>query len=135
MRKSILYSLFKLGGIPSKIYAGLQQEGIVLADQGLRASVTYKKFRAPGRAHSFRQSAFTGSLVVTEKRFAAFMFAKRMLNVPLGSTKISDLDISVPNQGLLIISFDVAKFHDNWSGSVTYRFHTDKANMFLERIS
>lgn len=43
----------------------LAAEGIVLEDEGVSGSVTFRDFRAPGRRYSLRKSWFLGSLVVT----------------------------------------------------------------------
>ena len=61
MRKSLLYTLFRLGRVPKQALPVLEAEGIVLLDEGLRGSVTLRKYRAPGRYHSFKKSI----LVVT----------------------------------------------------------------------
>jgi len=135
MPKSILYTLFKLGRLSKKASSALEAEGIVLLDEGLRASVTLRGFRAPGRFHSYKHSIFAGALVITERRFAGFAFSRTILDVALEDERLNALDLSVPRDGLLCINFDAAAFDCRRSGSVEYRFRTDKAQLFLERIT
>lgn len=134
MRKSILYTLFKLGRLPKEAASRLQTEGVVLLDEGLRASVILRKFRAPGRYHSYKASLFAGSLVITEVRFAAFAFSRPLVNVGLHDDHLRALDLAVPRTGLLSIRFDAGAFDTQSSGSVECRYHTDKARLFVERL-
>ncbi|MBT3376599.1 MAG: hypothetical protein HN742_01665 [Lentisphaerae bacterium] len=134
MRKSLFYTLFGLGKLPTKMIPILEREGIVVSDEGIRGTITLRKFRAPGRYHWYKKAGFAGSVVVTEARFAAFSFSRPVINVPLSDERLSQLDISVPSEGVLHVSFDAAAFHDDWSGSVECRFRTPHAQTFLEKV-
>jgi hypothetical protein len=134
VRKSFLYTLFKLGRVPQKALPALEAESIVLLDEGLRASVTFRNFRAPGRFHTYKSSAFAGSLVLTEQRFAGFAFSKPVINVGLHDDRLRALEISVPRDGVLSVHFDPSVFDLQSSGSVEFRFRTEKALLFLERL-
>jgi hypothetical protein len=133
MRKSLLYKWFKLGRVPRQALPGLQSEGIVLLDEGLRGSLTLRKYRAPGRYHSFKKSILVGSLVLTEQRFAAFAFSKPLINIPLHDDRLHALEMSVPRDGVLHVRFDPSVFDLQASGSVECQYHTDIALQFLER--
>jgi hypothetical protein len=134
MRKSWLYRLFKLGRVPREALPALQAEGIVLLEEGLRGSVTLRKYRAPGRFHSYKSSILAGSLALTEQRFAAFAFSKPLINIPLHDDRLHALEMSVPRDGVLEITFDPSVFDLQASGSVEYRYHTVNALTYLERV-
>ena len=134
MRKSLLYILFKLGRVPRAALPALQSEGIVLFEEGLRGSVTLRNYRAPGRYHSLKSSILAGSLVLTEQRFVAFAFSKPLVNIPLHDDRLRALEISVPRNGVLEITFDPSVFDLQASGSVTCRYSTDDALTYLERV-
>jgi hypothetical protein len=134
MRKSLLYTLFKLGRVPPKALPALESEGIVLLDEGLRAFVALRNFRAPGRYHNYKNSVFAGSLVLTEQRFAGFAFSKPVINVGLHDDRLRALEISVPRDGVLSVRFDPSVFDLQSSGSVEFRYRTEKALSFLEHV-
>jgi hypothetical protein len=134
MGKTLLYRLFGLGKVPKRILPNLEQEGIVLLDEGISGSVTFRNFRAPGRRHSWRRSWFTGSLVLTGKRFAAFAFSKAIINVPLGDDRINELRCSLEGKATLCVHFDPSAFHEGWSGALECRFSTPQAHLFLEQL-
>ena len=114
----------------------LEQEGIVLLEEGIGGSVTFRKFRAPGRRYSYRRNWFSGSLVITETRFAGFGFGKPLINVPLEGAHLGKLECSLEKDGsVLLVSFESGDFQDDWSGKIECRFRTPKAKLFLERIT
>ncbi len=135
MRKTLLYRLFGLGRIPKAMRPILEREGIVLMDKGIGGSVTFRKFRAPGRRYSYRKNWFCGSLVVTGLRFAGFAFRRPVINVPLEGPHLDKLDVSLENNDTVVrVGFESGDFHEDWSGRVECRFRTAKAPLFLEHL-
>ena len=113
----------------------LEQEGVVLYEEGLSGSTTLRNFRAPGRRSSYRKSWFAGSLIVTEIRLAGFAFRRPVLNLPREREHLAKLDCTLENDGsTLRIGFDAADFHDGWTGEIELKFSTDNAPRFLEHM-
>ena len=134
MAKSLLYRLFGVGRIPKLLGDTLRIEGIVVSDEGISGSVTYRDFRAPGRYSSWRKQAFVGSVVVTNVRLVALMYSNFAVNVPFSDERIRRLQISVEGSDRLLIVFDPSVFHENWSGTIEYRFRTPLAGEILKWI-
>lgn len=134
MGQSFLQRLFGLGKIPKKAFAVLEQEGIVLLEEGVSGSVTFRNFRAPGKYFLRRRVWFTGVLVVTEKRFTAFKYWSPLINVPFDHERFHDLHITLKDEKTLAVRFDAAAFHEKQSGEIECRFKTPKARQWLEQI-
>jgi hypothetical protein len=135
MGKTLLHRLFGFGRFPMAMRPILEREGIVLADEGIGGTVTFRNFRAPGRRYSYRKNWFTGSLVITEIRFAGFAFGKPVINVPLDGPHLGKLDCELERRGTVLrAAFDSSDFHDDWSGDIEVRFRTPQAPLFLERL-
>jgi hypothetical protein len=134
MAKSLLYRLFGVGKIPKLIGDTLRIEGIVVSDEGIPGSITYRNFRAPGKYFSWRKQAFTGSVVVTNVRLVALMYANFAVNVPFNDERVRKLQISVEGSDRLLIVFDPSLFHDKWSGTIEYQFRTPLAGDILKWI-
>ena len=135
MSKTLLHRLLGFGQLPKAMRPILEGEGIVLLDEGIGGSITFRNFRAPGRRYSYRKTWFAGSLVVTELRFAGFAFRRPVINVPLEGPHLGKLDLSLEKRDTVIrIAFDSSDFHDDWSGDIECRFRTSKAQLFLERL-
>jgi len=108
-------------------------EGIVVADEGIPGSVTYRDFRAPGRYSSWRKQAFIGSVVVTNIRLVGLMSSKFAVDVPFSDERIRRLRIS-RERDRLVIAFDASLFHDDWSGTIEYRYRTSQAAAIIKWI-
>jgi len=134
MSKTLLHRLFGLGKVPKKYAPTLREEGIILVDEGIGGSVTYKRFRAPGRRHSWKKSRFTGCLVLTQQTFAAFATLRPLVYVPLEDKRLSELRCSAEEERTLLVTYDASLFDGKRSGTVECRFRTAKAQSFLEHL-
>ena len=131
--KSLLYRVFGLGKIPKLLNDTLQIEGVIVADEGISASVTYRDFHAPGKYFFRKKQAFVGSVIVTNVRLVALMYGSYVVNVPFTDDRIRQLQITVDGDRLLI-AFDPKLFHDNWSGTIEYRYRTEQAANMIKWI-
>ena len=132
MAKTLFYRLFGLGKMPEQFKAALNSEGILLFDEGIKASVTYLDFRAPGKRFGWRRQWFSGCIALTQVRLVALQYSNPAINVPFTDDRIRRLRLSIEGDETLLIAFDPSLFHDDWSGTLEYRFRTSQAKAFLE---
>lgn len=135
MKKSLLYRLFGAGKLPPSHALEFAAEVIVLSDEGLKASVTYRNFHRPGSYSNWRKVGLLASIVLTEKRFAAFNGEKPVIDVPLADERFKKMHFTVEANGALLVGFDASLFHDDWTGKIEYRFKTPIAEKFVNSIS
>jgi hypothetical protein len=135
MGKTLLYRLFGIGKIPAQQNTAIQAEGIVLFDEGISGSVTFIDFRAPGKRASWRRQWFTGSIALTQTRLIAFHYSGKAIDVPLTDERLRQMKFALEGESTLMIAFDPALFHKDWSGTIEYRYKTQEARAFLERIT
>lgn len=124
MAKTVLYRLFGLGRVPAEVLAPLQVEGLVLHDEGIRGTVTYRNFRAPGRYSNWKRQWFSSTLALTEKRLWALRLRSEIINVPLDDPRLKEMEFTFEEPETLCIGFDAALFQPDWSGRIEYRFRT-----------
>lgn len=134
MKKALLYRLFGVGKIPAAAVQALTTEGVVLMDEGLGGSVTYRNFRSPGRISSYRKVGLITSIAVTNKRLTAFSGNDPVIDVELKDPRIKQIAFSVESNGALLAAFDASLFHDDWSGTLEYRFRTPLALQIIDHI-
>ncbi|SRR5258707_12715274 len=134
MAKTFLYRLFGVGRMPAQWRATIESEGIVLIDEGIAGSVTYRDFRAPGKRSAWRKVAFSGSIALTKTRLLAVQYANPAINIPLDDERFGQLRISVEGEGTLLVAFDASLFHNDWSGTMEYRFRTAQAQTLFETL-
>jgi hypothetical protein len=134
MAKSLFYSLFGVGKIPAPLMSELTAEGIVLIDEGVKGSATYRNFSAPGQRSNWRRQWVTASIVLTKQRLVGLTYSSLAINVPLADDRIHAMSFTVENKAALCVGFDVSLFHADWSGTIEYRFKTAEASRLVELL-
>lgn len=134
MAKALFYRLFGIGKFPEQMAAQLKSEGILLLDEGVKSSTTYRNFRAPGRYASLRRTWSTASIALTELRLVAVQSSLTAIDVPLSDERIRGMKFSQEKRGELLVTFDAALFHEDWSGKIEYRFNTEQAQDFVNKL-
>ena len=134
MSKTLLYRLFGVGKLRASVLATLTQEGILLLDEGVPGSATYRNFRAPGRRSSWRWTGFTAALALTQRRLPALAYASPIIDISLTDQRMRAMRCSLEAGPRLCIAFDAGLFHADWSGQIEYRFRTPQAQQYVERV-
>jgi hypothetical protein len=134
MPKTLLYRLFGVGRMPQQWRSMIESEGVVLFDEGIGGSITYRDFSAPGRRSSWRKVAFSGSIALTKTRLLALQYANPTINVPLDDPRLQQMQFSVEAEDKLLVAFNANLFHNDWSGTIEYRFRTEQAPAFLKSL-
>jgi hypothetical protein len=135
MVKSLLFRVFGIGRIPKELAVMMQSEGVLLMDEGIRGSTTYrstkglgKYFRSGGGWIPPRKSA---AIVLTELRLLALMNSIPVINLPFADERIRLLQFSMEGPDRLCISFDPALFHDPQSHIVEHRFREHETSFLF----
>lgn len=134
MTKTLSYRLFGFGKIPEQLLTRLQSEGLLLLDEGIRGSVTYRDFRAPGKYFGWKRQWYTSSIALTQTRLMALRHSAAIINVPFTDERIRGLRLTREGEDTLLVGFDAALFHDGWSGTIEYRFRTAQAQVLIDRV-
>ncbi len=85
-----LLARFRLGDgkLDPELRTALEAEGLVLVDEGLRGSVRYRRFKAPGRRHHGKVTGERVALAISERRFVVYCRS--------GTTKLIDTPFADP---------------------------------------
>ena len=134
MSKSLLHRIFGVGKIPAERRARLESEGIIVLEEGLRGSMSYRKYRAPGKRSGRGREGIVGAIALTKKRLVAFAWSKPVVDVPLDHPTLDKLNVKVENETRLCLSFEAEDFHADRSGSVVCRLSTDRANTLQRKL-
>jgi len=134
MKKTILYRLFGVGSIPKKLRSVLEQEGIVVFDEGMGGWVVTKHVDGPGKRYRHRAEGFSGFLAVTQTRVICYTYWKRQINISVEDPKIAKLYVDTPKEQMLCLSFELSDFQDEWQSVIEFRFNTDKALLFRDAL-
>lgn len=134
MKKTILHRLFGIGKFPQQYNAALRSEGIILADEGIKGSVTYLNFRSPQRYANWKRQWHTASIALTNARLLAFSYSSPIIDVPVTDERFRCLQFSLADENTLLVTFDASLFRNDWSGTLEYRFQTAQSQVFLDKL-
>jgi hypothetical protein len=110
MSKSLLHRIFGVGKIPTERRARLESQGILVLEEGLRGSMSYRKYRAPGKRSGRGREGIVGAIALDK------------------------LKVKVENETRLCLSFETEDFHADRSGSIVCRLSTDRANTLQRKF-
>ncbi len=133
MAKSLLYRLFGFGKLPESERPIATGEELLL-DEGIRGSIRFDHFRAPGKRYHKKVSWFPGSLMITGNRFAAFAFSRSVIDIPLEGEYLRKLQYQLDDKQRLEVRFKAEDFQPDSSGEIECRFNTPYAADFLARL-
>lgn len=132
--KTILYRLFGVGSVPKQLRPVLEQEGIVVCDEGIGGRFVAKHVDGPGKRYRNRTEGFSGYLVITKERVVCYTYGKRQINISIDDPKIANLYANTPDEKSLWLSFESSNFREGWDGVIEFRFNTDKALLFRDAL-
>ena len=122
-----------IGKLHEALMSELQSEGIVLMNEKVCGTITYRDFHAPGKRFLYKKSAFTSTIVVTKTRLVAPSFGKMAINVRYSDERFRSMKFTVEDWKLCVF-FAASLFHPDWSGSLEFSSKTPDAQQFLDEI-
>jgi hypothetical protein len=124
-----IFSRFFLSGkFPDPLRAEIDAEGVVLLEEGLRGTLTYRNYRAPGRRYGLRKARIVGAVAVTRRRVVVWG-AGRQVDVPLGYPGV---EVARDGEEKVMFAFEASAFHADRSGRVEVRLRTPSAARIVE---
>lgn len=132
--KSILYKLFGVGKILEPVLAELRSEEIIASDEGLKSSLTYKNFRAPGRYSNWKRRWFSGAIILTNKRLILQQYSQPVINLELTDERLQKIKLSLETEDTLLFEFEPHLFLENSSGDIEWRTRTPQARRIFEML-
>jgi len=133
--KAILYKLFGIGKIREAVLSELKGEVIVASDEGIKSTLTYKNFRAPGRYSNWKRRWFAGAIILTEKRLVLQQYSQPVINILLTDERFQKIKISLETEDTLLFEFEPHLFLENSSGNIEWRTRTPHAKIIYERLT
>ncbi len=130
---SVIFSI-RARKVATAYKSQLQPEGIVLFEEDVKGSMTFRNFRSPGRYYSWRKVLITSLIALTKMRLLALKGSSPIINVPFTDERLREMKFSLEGEKTLLVAFDANLFQPEWSGEIEYRFKTSQAQRFLESL-
>jgi hypothetical protein len=113
--------------LPDRLRTTLTAEGLLLLDENLRGSITFRRYRAPGQYSGWERTKVFGTVAVTRRRLLVWAAHTKQVDVPFDHPRRTAVTLSVEKPDRLCIEADAGAFHPDRSGRIEYRFRTRNA--------
>jgi hypothetical protein len=127
--KTILYKLFGIGKIHEPVLSKLKSEEIIASDEGIKSTITYKNFRAPGRYSNWKRRWMTGAIALTKKRLILQQYSQPVINIELTDARFKQIKVSLETEDTLLFEFSPDLFLEYSSGEIEWRCRTPHAKL------
>lgn len=133
----MLRMLFGLGSgrLPEQLRAELAAEGLVLLEEELIGSVTYRRYRAPGEWASWRKEAAAGAIAVTAGRLVVWAGRMRHIDVPLAHPVRATIEVVVDRPDRVCFAYEAGTTNSSRSGRVEVRLRTAQAGRVAQLLT
>lgn len=136
-----LFERFRLGSgeFKPELLAELEGEGLVALEQGLKGSIRYDNFKAPGRRFHGKVTGERLAIAVTEKRIAVCCRSGsvELINSPFTLERLKAVEPSLSEEGRLALLIDYDRMPDaegKVAGQLTIRAWTPKAPLIVDEL-
>jgi hypothetical protein len=123
------------GRLPDEQRAALVAEGIVVLEEGLVGSVTYRHYRAPNRRANWRKEAAAGSIAITGRRLLVWAGRMRHIDVPLDHPIRSTIEVTLDGADRACFAYDAGATDPARSGRVEVRLRTAAAARVVQLLN
>jgi hypothetical protein len=114
--------------------AELEAEGAEIIEDGLKGSITWRDYRAPGRYSSWRKKGVYVAIALTPRRLLVQRTGGKEIDVPFDHPGFAAIESSLDEPDRLCLAFDPAAFDPRASGRIEVRLSTPQAGRILERL-
>ena len=129
--------LLGTGKLKPELRAALESEGLVTLEEGLRGSVRYRRFKAPGRRFNGKVTLERIGLAISEQRLAVYCRSGRvkLIDSAFSDPRLSAVDLVLHNSDTVSIRIDYNRVDvPNVSGEITIKARTPKAASVVEHL-
>jgi hypothetical protein len=129
--------LFGTGTLKPELRAALESEGLVLIEEGLKGSVRYKRFKAPGKRFHGKVTGERIGLAVSEERFVVYSRSGRakLIDTPFSNPRVSAFEVSLRGDDTVAMRIDYDRLDEpKISGEITILARTPNAANIVEQL-
>jgi hypothetical protein len=115
------------GRLPDRFRTPLEADGMVLLDEDLRGSITYRHYRAPHERSNWSKEATAGAIAISTGRLVVWVARGDYIDLPRDHPWRGEIEASVDKPGRVCLAYDAERFRDDRSGRVEIRLRTAHA--------
>lgn len=126
---------FGSGRLPKMVRDQIEGEDVLLLAEGLSGTITFRKYKAPGKRSNLRKVGVAGAVCVTDKRLLVWGARGKLVDVPREDERFGAIEVSAETPEKVMFAWEASLFHDNRSGRVEVRLHPVQADQAVTLVS
>jgi len=121
------------GRVPDELRNQLSSEGLLLLDERLTGSLTFRDYRSPTRRSGVEKIMVGGAIGISRRRVVVWISGGKPsvkgkhMDVPLEDPRLRGMDIVAETPEKICLAYDPHEFRADTSGRVEVRFTTSRA--------
>jgi hypothetical protein len=119
--------LFGSGRLPKMVRDQVQGEDLLLLEEGLGGSITYRRYKAPGKRARLKKVGISGAVCITDRRLLVWGARGKLVDVPFDDERFAAIEVEAEEPDRALFAWEAGLFHDNRSGRVEVRLHPVQA--------
>ena len=125
---------FGTGRLPKMVRDQLAGEDVLLLAEGLTGTITFRKYRAPGKRSRLKKVGVAGAVCVTDRRLLVWGARGKLVDVPFDDERFGSIAVEAEEPDKVLFAWEASLFHDNRSGRVEVRLHPVQADHLVELL-
>jgi hypothetical protein len=109
----------------------LAGEDLLLLEEGLGGSITYRRYKAPGKRARLKKVGISGAVCVTDRRLLVWGARGKLVDVPFDDERFAAIEVEAEQPDRVLFAWEASLFHDNRSGRVEVRLHPVQADQVI----
>lgn len=126
---------FGSGRLPKMVRDQVAGEDVQLLAEGLTGTITFRKYREPGKRSRLKKVGVSGAVCVTDKRLLVWGARGKLVDVPREDERFGAIEVEAEEPDKVLFAWEASLFHDNRSGRVEVRLHPVAAEHLVELVS
>ena len=124
------------GLLPQQIRTDLAAHDVLFLEEGLKGSINYRDYHAPGQHIAPGKQSVRAALAITADRLViALSPTYKELDVPRSGPWLSVISANAERANVVCISWQVGAFHRDRSGIEEVRLHTSHARRIADILA
>jgi hypothetical protein len=119
--------LLGTGKLPEPLRTQLSADDVLVLEEGLAGSVTYRNYRAPGQRIGVGKQAVSGAIAMTNTRLVVWAGRMKHIDVPRGHPLWNAIEVLAETPDRVRFTYDAGATNTALSGQVTVRLRTAQA--------
>jgi hypothetical protein len=115
------------GQLPDELRAELAAGKLLMLEEGLRGSVTYRNYRAPGEYTKWSKSSAQGAIAVTSGRLVVWAGRFKHIDTPHQHPVRRGIGIFAERPFRICFRYNLGATNTAMSGTAEVRLRTDRA--------